>query len=190
MSPPTPPLPTAEQFLAEHGPYLRKIIAIGSLSLPLTHLGIDLEDLYQESYMLAIEARKRYDPTKGTSLKTWVVNRVRLMLQEYYNKLQYPSTTKLSYQPFHASLFGWLECPSDIFEYEIIADFTEHLTPFGQEVLRYRVQGYSMSEIASKMAARLGTVRGAMREIRNVAENKIGMKRPIYRMMPRRSRVG
>lgn len=113
----------------------------------------DIQDLTQELLIVAWLAMGTFDTTKDATLKTWINRKMDYYIQEFVRQ-QKNKKLHIEYVGDLTDLNKYMdeyhEARRIIFDQELSSIY-EQLTPKQKTILRYKIDGYTHTEIAEKL---------------------------------------
>ncbi len=166
-------IPSESEFVAEYGDYLSKIITMESYRFNglLPMLGMGLEDLIQEGFVRALQARKTFNPDSGVRLKTWVVTQVLFYVGDQYRRCRTLQAFQTQFEQCPPDMTHWKHTEHRMREWELLEDFRKYLSPFGYSILELRLCGMSYQEVADSLKCSLFRIRKNVPVLKELARH-------------------
>jgi len=167
--PPTTSQDADSLFVAEHSGYIRNITVRNSQEFKghLHYINMDIDDLVQECMLCALEARRSYQPERGTTLRSWVIRCVRNFIFERRSQCWCMHGLVSKLMSNYCALTS--RCPEESNKYvELLSVMAGRLSDFDYRVLVERTAYFSWESIARRLCVPVCMVRAARGRIRVV----------------------
>ena len=149
------------------------------LSVNLSNLAFDMDDLLQEGRIAVWEALQDYDPSVGAKRSGLVY---RYILQRMLNVKSHALTKKRRHVvacDLNAETYKALRCVSDVFAGELEESIRRRLDDFEHAVLTARLEDKTIGQIAREHNTYNQRVVKAIKKIREVASMEYKVRKKV-----------
>lgn len=169
---------TIDEYLQQIGPYIRKILESKSWNIPLHLIGWQEDDLVQEGYARVVRALRSHNP--GLSqFNTWMIRNLKQLVFDTRRKCKAEKSRRIKICNVESFCSDWSTDGTSVKEWELLQDFSERLSDYEFMILRFRLCGFTISEVAFWLGVSESKVVIVMKRIRDVARRYFGNRRIV-----------
>jgi len=130
---------------------------------------VEWDDMEAQAWLLITESMPKYDPSKGSTLSSYLYGAVNYGLQDYLrrNILQEENLNgHRDHGEYHEEIIGTLDYTSAAEAYMVLQQMYEESSGVSRDVLSFMLQGYTQSEVARELRISRQRVNEVIMELR------------------------